>query len=382
MSIEGEDVPEYKEGWETITRGGTQVVVRTSAINETYQAFETLVIYVSTLGTHSKTKLGTNPFELSGHNQHTRPQSHPALRLYSNAIPTSPKSLSDVQPQFEELLTVCSIRLSLSRPEKLALLRSIPARELTSKVMGLKMHTFRPVLDGAFFPTDLFDRFKNGDFAKEFERRRLELLIGEVRDEETIYRQTNPPDSLETLHLQVSNYYPSHVSDKLIDAYLTRKVHLPYAHPDPDPNIDAWKKVYGDIISDGQVRAPYRLLIDQLRHANVPLSRVHRYLISYRPSFMDRVAPATLGVGHAFDKPIWNISIMHGPTEEEEKAMRAWIADLREFVNRGLSEETGGKGYGTKEWEEYKVLAEDGKIEVRKDAKWAYLLEVGEIMAV
>lgn len=81
MSIEGEDVPEYKEGWETITRGGTQVVVRTSAINETYQAFETLVIYVSTLGTHSKTKLGTNPFELSGHNQHTRPQSHPALRL-------------------------------------------------------------------------------------------------------------------------------------------------------------------------------------------------------------------------------------------------------------------------------------------------------------
>lgn len=136
--------------------------------------------------------------------------------------------------------------------------------------MGLKMHTFRTVLDGAFFPTDLFDRFKRGEFAREFERRKLELLIGEVRDEvsstfalfrssvlilgavfvvlqETIYRQTNPPDSLETLHLQVSNYYPSHVTDKLIDAYLTRKVHIPYAHPDPDPNIDAWKKVYGDI---------------------------------------------------------------------------------------------------------------------------------------
>lgn len=73
---------------------------------------------------------------------------------------------------------------------------------------------------------------------------------------------------------------------------------------------------------------------------------------------------------------------MHGPTAEEEKAMRAWIADLREFVNRGLSEETGGKGYGTTEWEQYKVLTEDGKIEVRKDTKWGYLLEVGEIMAV
>ena len=49
--------------------------------------------------------------------------------------------------------------------------------------MGLKMHTFRPVADGAFFPTDMFERFRKGEFAKEFERRGLELLIGEVRDE-------------------------------------------------------------------------------------------------------------------------------------------------------------------------------------------------------
>lgn len=39
-------------------------------------------------------------------------------------------------------------------------------------------------------------------------------------------------------------------------------------------------------------------------------------------------APNEFGVGHAFDKPIWNFSIMHGPTEDEEKTMRAWIKDL------------------------------------------------------
>lgn len=50
MIIEDEDVPEDKEGWETITMDGKQVVVRTSAIDEKCQAFETLVIYVSTLG--------------------------------------------------------------------------------------------------------------------------------------------------------------------------------------------------------------------------------------------------------------------------------------------------------------------------------------------
>ncbi|EIM79749.1 ARM repeat-containing protein, partial [Stereum hirsutum FP-91666 SS1] len=48
---EDEDVPEDKEGWETITMDGKQVVVRTSAIDEKCQAFETLVNYVSTLGT-------------------------------------------------------------------------------------------------------------------------------------------------------------------------------------------------------------------------------------------------------------------------------------------------------------------------------------------
>lgn len=73
------------------------------------------------------------------------------------------------------------------------------------------------------------------------------LAHSAIHAQETIYRQTNPPNSLETLHVEVSNYYPSHITDKLIDAYLNRKIHIPYAHPDPDPNIDAWKKVYGDI---------------------------------------------------------------------------------------------------------------------------------------
>lgn len=45
-----DEVPEDKEGWETITMDGQQVGVRTSAIDEKCQAFETLVIYCSTLG--------------------------------------------------------------------------------------------------------------------------------------------------------------------------------------------------------------------------------------------------------------------------------------------------------------------------------------------
>ncbi|KAN0109453.1 Armadillo-type fold [Russula decolorans] len=46
---EDEDVPESKEGWDIIEMDGQQVGIRTSAIDEKCQAFETLVIYCSTL---------------------------------------------------------------------------------------------------------------------------------------------------------------------------------------------------------------------------------------------------------------------------------------------------------------------------------------------
>ncbi|KAF5346303.1 hypothetical protein D9758_011467 [Tetrapyrgos nigripes] len=299
------------------------------------------------------------------------------LVMFSNAIPADPKTISEVQPQFEELLTACSIPLSLSGPKKLAALRAIPALELVDKIMTLESHTFRPVRDGVFFPHDLFKRFHRGDFAQEFKKRGMKLLIGETRDEETLYRQINPPDDLESLYKQVGNYYSPAVTKVVIDAYYNRNLHAQSAHPDPDPDIDSWKKVYGDIISDGQVRAPTRLLIRQLTSAGVPLSHVHRYLINFRLSCINKRAPSTFGVSHASDKPIWNFSIFHGLTPEEEKTMRAWIDDFRKYIWGDLQEVE----WGTKDWDEVKMLGPSGEIEVVKDEKWRYLIEVGEEMS-
>lgn len=33
----------------------------------------------------------------------------------------------------------------------------------------------------------------------------------------------------------------------MVDAYVNRKINATGQHPDPDPDIDYWKKVYGDI---------------------------------------------------------------------------------------------------------------------------------------
>lgn len=64
--------------------------------------------------------------------------------------------------------------------------------------------------------------------------------------------------------------------------------------------------ILGNIVSDGQVRAPSRALVKALVDNGVDLQDVWRYHIAYRLSFInEEVAPASFGVAHATDRPIW-----------------------------------------------------------------------------
>ncbi|KAJ9092186.1 hypothetical protein QFC21_006931 [Naganishia friedmannii] len=305
----------------------------------------------------------------------------PGVR-HSNAIPTNPKSLHEVQPQFNELLAVHGISQDLPGKEKLAALRRVGAKVLTEKVKEMERHTFRPVADGKFFPKDLFKRFIEGEFANEFEKRGMSVLVGEVLNEECTYRM-GAPKEMSGLRAEIANLYPGTVTDKLIHAYTVDKIQVPAALPDPNPHIGATEKLYGDIVSDGQVRAPERLLIQQLREAGVPLSRVHRYLIGFKPTFVKKVIPDMLGVPHGSDGALWNYAVgfvaasatLVGTTRDDKQVMTEWISDLVKFVN--------GKemDYGTTKWSEQKFLGPDGNISIRQDRKWDYLMQVAHLMA-
>lgn len=130
------------------------------------------------------------------------------------------------------------------------------------------------------------------------------------------------------LRAEITNLYPGSVADKLIHVYTVDKIHLPTALPDPNKHIGATEKLYGDIVSDGQVRAPERLLLQQLRDAGVPLSSVHRYLIGWKPTFVKKVLPDVMGVPHGSDGVIWNYAVGLGATEEDKVVMTEWIQDL------------------------------------------------------
>ncbi|KAH7020279.1 Alpha/Beta hydrolase protein [Ilyonectria destructans] len=290
------------------------------------------------------------------------------LIMYSNAIPTQPKTTEDCEPQFEELCKYFEVPSTSDGAEKLRILREISAKDLCSGIMNLKNHTFRPVTDDLFIHSGIFDYYRDGSFAAEFKNRGLRLYIGEVLDENTLYAVTNGPDAnLPSLQLQISNYYPPATTTRLLQHY---------GLPNSDDKKD-WEKLFGQIVADGQVRAPSRYLVNNLLENGVEINHVWRYLIAYRLSFItNQIAPASFGVSHAMDRPIWNYSITHGPTQEERQLMNDWIRDLRAFVH---NEE--GYIYGTTEPAEYKVMTREGKIEVKNDFRWGELLQVMSIFS-
>lgn len=219
------------------------------------------------------------------------------LLMISNAIPTQPKSTDECEPQFDELCDLFGISPTLQGPDKLRLLRKINAKNLCSGIMRLKNHTFRPVTDDLFIHAGIFEYYHSGAFAREFKNRGLRLFIGEVADEDTLYAVTNGPEAnVGSLKLQISNYYPAATTARLLEHY---------GCPKSDDRED-WQRLFGQIIADGQVRAPSRHLVNNLLENGVSVKNVWHYLIAYRLSFItEKVAPASFGVSHAMDRPIW-----------------------------------------------------------------------------
>ncbi|KAF9883410.1 hypothetical protein FE257_003493 [Aspergillus nanangensis] len=287
----------------------------------------------------------------------------------SNAIPAQPKSLQDAQLQFDEICKHFNVEDSWPAQQKLAALRKLSVQELVEVIPKLTHHTFRPITDDLFVHSGMMEYLQSKQFADEFKARQYKILIGEVANEETLYSTYNSPTepTLEALRLQVMNYYAPEVSERAIDCYPLPK----------SSDLALWKTLFGNIISDGQVRAPSRALVKHLQANSVPIGDIWRYQIAYRLSFIDEaVAPMSFGVSHAMDKPFWNFSISYGPTPSERALMEDWIRILVAFVNNDESYQ-----YGTQTVQEMKVITPAGSIEIQEDERWDELLRIGQIFS-
>lgn len=293
--------------------------------------------------------------------------------IWSNGPGVQPKSPTEAQTQFTQLLSALNIPCSLPWQEKLSRLRSLPAKTLLDATSTIQIHQFRPTTDSCFIHPSLFTTLDNGSFAAALKERNIRLLLGECRDEHFLYGIWRPPphNTLQSLHSRLLADYPHSTVNTLIPLY----------SPSGNLPVDCknWTSdAFGRIYADMQVHTLQRGLIHSISSPfsgmeGVPL---YRYRIEYRATCVDGFVPRDWGVTHATDMPLWffgNGNVLS--PEEKDVVWRGLLAPFKRFVDG-----EDDVGWGTRDVREIRVLKPDGSVQVERDGLWGDALRVWGVL--
>jgi carboxylesterase type B len=287
--------------------------------------------------------------------------------MWSNGPGLQPKSMTDAQVQFDELLNALHIPLDLSPAEKLTKLRDLDAKTLVKASARIKHHQFRATTDGSFVRHGLFHEIDGGGFAAQMLRRGIKLLIGECRDEHFIYGNWRPPkNSLKSLFKRLQADYPLAACEALVGHYYPGG-RLP---PDCRDWIDAFGRIYADI----QIHALERGFVNALvRHGAGGL--VYRYRIEWRAKCVDKSVPKQWGVTHGTDMAIWFWGNGELLTRKEKKLVKHAFHDkLVRFINGEQMD------WGTEHPLHLRRLTPKGTVEFGEDEGLERGLEVWKVL--
>ncbi|KAF7589257.1 hypothetical protein BBP40_004553 [Aspergillus hancockii] len=285
--------------------------------------------------------------------------------IWSNSPVAQPKNPASSQTQFNQLLSALNIPLTLSTPDKLARLRSIPSTNLLKTATALETNQFRPTTDNTFIQPSLFTTLDNGNLGRRLVARNIRLMLGECRDEAALYAAWFPPqNTLPSLHKRLLADYPGALVDTLLKLYFPDGC-LP-------SNCRDWKsEAFGQVYADMQVHMMQRGLVHSLVLGGAE-HLLYRYRIEYRLKCADNSIPREWGVTHATDQYIWfwgNGQVV----EENEKGVvaEALVGPLKRFVHGEAD-----IGWGTKGYREVRTLKPDGSVEICQDGIWGEAMRV------
>jgi carboxylesterase type B len=228
------------------------------------------------------------------------------IYLWSNAVAIQPNATTSavLTQQCNDLCALFDIPSTASAREKLDSLRKVPSTDLIASLAKMKMHTFRASTDEAFIPSTFLSSLHSGTFTTRLAQNNISVFLGEVSDEKELYKLVNPPSTYQGLLTQLGNYYPAPVVQALLSAYS-----LPATD---DPDASKWEELFAQIVADGQVHASLRgfthVLLNPPESEGVialPLSKVHRYRVSWRAKALDNWIMPAMGVCHGLDGVIW-----------------------------------------------------------------------------
>lgn len=340
------------------------------------------------------------------------------------------KYVHETKGQLDELCALLDVPQDATVHDKINALRDIPAQRLTQVIPYMNMHTFRSVKDGGpsagartsagagadsnqahrggFIGNDWTKGLLNGAFSTWARRHGITFIIGECANEDELYKIINPPrvppvhshpqassagakapKSLqEATMLQLNNYYPLRIIQKLLPAYEDQRP------PDDDGgNTSAWAQYFGTITSDVQVFSAQRLLIDLLlgggqgdatnNNDGTRLTRddVLTYRLERRAAILDDTHPPSMGVFHGSDDVLFTYAastlVSASDTVKAQKDLqvfREFLKPLKMWVQGCDQRTVASAWYGDDEGEENthdrslrRTMRKDGTIELAQD---------------
>ncbi|KZT07020.1 carboxylesterase [Laetiporus sulphureus 93-53] len=285
--------------------------------------------------------------------------------LQSNAIMTTPKTPAELRPQFQALCR--ALKLDPTSPDVLSILRN-PAKVPTSAIthvietdaVGVEYGTFRGCTDGAWLAStpDPMSWQRSGGFAHALKAKGVRsIVVGDLTEEWYLYAIAHPVCGVRDVEPNVMRYFPPNVVRKLLTLYTP---------PKEDASVEEVKKYMGDVLSDGQVHLPVRLLARDLMAADFP---VVRYEIRWTP---EQVRPFGY-VTHGTDRSLWALLLsVLDPTQAD--VARGWLDTIAAEVK---SVEAHGNRRNLKE---VLALNADKTIGWKQDDRWDELMRLRQAL--
>lgn len=191
----------------------------------------------------------------------------------------SPRTLGEARTQFRALCR--SLNIDPDGEDVLSTLRNrskLQWRAVTDAIesgdLGIENSTFRGSLDNSWAATspDPMTWQHTGELARALSEKGVRsIVLGEVVDEWFIYSTVHQVFDADDIEHNLRRYYPADVVRNLMTLYPPL--------PDDAPRVDV-QRLFGKILSDGQVHLPVRLLARDLIAADFP---VVRYEIRWAP---------------------------------------------------------------------------------------------------
>ncbi|TVY83341.1 putative esterase/lipase [Lachnellula suecica] len=285
---------------------------------------------------------------------------------FSNGCGVQPKSITEVQQQFECFISVLGIPKTWTKSQRVEAIRKKTADQLVDAVERMDQKFFRPVSDGKFITTDLFASLYNGSFGRRMKELDISIIVGDLTQEFQLYKAIYPPTSHQTLVERLCWDYPRDIVLPVCSQY----------EPSKSPSIrsdEDWSGIFGDLYADLQVHSTLRGLVQSIAHA-LPVSHLHRYRIDYRTQSVDKTWPREIGATHATDMSIWFFGNGNDLTAKEKGVVAEWLRPVSSFVKGEQVD------WGTREINEVRYLTADGAMTIKNDEWWKTKLPLWELI--